>query len=770
MEFGARVLSGKQLSVVPGSGRCMPAQSFLPASLRKLPLVAAMSSLLLSVSAFAATAGTYQDQAGYIKNFEIVSDTPAFNGAIPEGGTTAYRVIKAIAHGELNPGATINANIVNLDKAPKDKNGNVAYATDVVILTPANAKQGKRAVVYEVANRGTKLGKWTFIGGGKLAKGKAPDGQFLSLLKQGYTIVWSGWQGDLPLNGHASKDPDAILGTQFPTAHNADGSAIVAYSREEYIPDVSAGKSIPLSYAPANPQDVSSARLSVRQSWQTHYGEKDQGVQTYDAPSTPVQHWHYVKNKDGSYAVEFTAPEQVAGPKGKAIKPDAGAIYSFEYKAKDPRVNGIGFASVRDLMTFLREQPTDASGHQNPLNGLKKAQCITDKCDKAANFDIAIGEGISQSGRYLRGYLYQGFNRSVAGKKVFEGLMPIVPGGRRIWMNYEFSQPGRWSRAHEDHFMRGFDFPYAYNVFKDPISGKTDGILKQCQDSNTCPKIIQLDGSFEWWGAGASLVTTDGKGHDLTLPGNVRYYMVAGAQHTGSYGVSDGYPKFSSWNTVCALPDSAVDQDTVDRALMQSLIAWVAKDQTPPASAYPLVSKGQAVRAKDLPFPNLTNLMIPAANGKSTALHVPYAGQVNSIYLTSYKDGVPHVDTNKAYQLYVPNVDKNGNETSGVVMPELQVPLATYMGWNYRKPGHAVGEACDWFGSSVPLAATKAQRSATDTRASLDELYSGRADYQKQVAKSANSLVNQGYLLPSDAQNLYIKNAANISKNLITKP
>ncbi|MZI95432.1 peptidase [Vibrio sp. CAIM 722] len=729
----------------------------------------AFGSAICSAPALAGNGAPHP--AGLIQNLEIVSDSPAFNGNIPQGGKTAYRVVKGIVHGELDPNAAENSNIVYLKNAPVNKEGYVEYKTDVVLLVPQNMQHAKRALIYEVANRGGKLGKYTFIGGGELGKGEAPNGTFPSWLEQGYTIVWSGWQGDLPLNGHSSLDPSAPLGTDFPIARHSDGSAITGMSREEYIPDMVGKKTIKLSYPPANPKDTERAKLTARQSWQTEYGRNNHSAQSYQAPSVEVSQWHYVTNKDGSYSVDFKRPETVPGPNGKKVSPDQGTIYSFEYRAKDPQVNGVGFAAVRDLITFLREQKSDAKGNANPLNELKQAQCVSDHCDKSQNFDIAIGEGISQSGRYLRGFLYQGFNRSLDGKKVFEGLMPIVPGGRRIWLNYAFSQPGRWSRAHEDHFMRGFDFPFAYNVFTDPVSGKTDGILKQCQATHTCPKVIQLDGSFEWWGAGASLVTTDGDGKDLVLPENVRYYMVAGAQHTGSVGVTTGFPPFSSWNKTCALPDSSIDQNTVDRALMHSMIAWVAKGISPPPSSYPLIDKGTAVLPSQLAMPDLSQLTVYQPDSKKTvSLKVPYSGELNRVYLTDYEGAIPHIHTDKAYQLRVPAVDKNGNETSGILTPEVAVPLATYMGWNYRKAGHALGEACDWFGSSVPLAANDNIKNPHDSRASLATLYEGRRDYQHQVAKSANQLVQQGYLLPKDASDFYLHNAMQVSKLLIPNP
>ncbi|MEJ0003983.1 MAG: hypothetical protein WDN30_11045 [Pararobbsia sp.] len=220
-------------------------------------------------------------------------------------------------------------------------------------------------------------------------------------------------------------------------------------------------------------------------------------------PSATVSDWKYVRAANGGYSVTFTPPASLPGPHGKRVRPDAGTIYSFVYEASGPTVNGVAFAALRDLMAFLRYQPSDAEGKPNPLNSLKDAQCATAGCTKSSsNFDVAVGEGISQSGRFMRDFLHLGFNEDGNGRIVFDGIMPIVAAARGTWTNAPFSQPGRWSREHEDHFTPGFQFPFAYNVITDPVSGATDGLMKRCEATQTCPKVMQIDGEFEWWGGG----------------------------------------------------------------------------------------------------------------------------------------------------------------------------------------------------------------------------------------------------------------------------
>ncbi|MEJ0003984.1 MAG: hypothetical protein WDN30_11050 [Pararobbsia sp.] len=215
----------------------------------------------------AAAAATVREP-GIIRSFEVLSNVPAYGGATPPGAAGPYRVITATVHGELDPDSPANAGIVNLKNAPVDARGYVEYSTDVVILTPQNPAVGKRVVFYDVVNRGRKYAQDYFIGSSAL-DGKPPAAGFPSLLQDGYTIVWSGWQGDLPLTGKSTIARAALLGTHFPVAVNQDGSPLAGMTREEFVPDFAEGSptTIPLTYAPADPGQAGSATLTARQSW-----------------------------------------------------------------------------------------------------------------------------------------------------------------------------------------------------------------------------------------------------------------------------------------------------------------------------------------------------------------------------------------------------------------------------------------------------------------------------------------------------------------------
>jgi hypothetical protein len=315
--------------------------------------------------------------------------------------------------------------------------------------------------------------------------------------------LWSGWQGDIALSGDGTR-----IGTRFPVAKNADGSAITGTSRDEFVFD--------------NTTDPVTAKLS------------------YPAADTdPTKAILRVKNRQTDPWTTLTTFSYVDASTVTIDRPadkEAGAIYELIYTAKDPVVMGIGFAALRDLVSFLRHDDADAQGGANPLTDLKQSPCeikVSGACppNPTTTIDVAILEGISQSGRMTRDFIWQGFNADGKGRKVFDGAMPLIAGSRKTWTNYRFAQPGRWSKQHEDHFQAGDQFPFTYATTTDPVSGNTDGILAKCTQSNTCPKVMHIDGGGEFWQARASLVVTDGAGAAVALPDNVRAYYMAGTPH-----------------------------------------------------------------------------------------------------------------------------------------------------------------------------------------------------------------------------------------------
>ena len=349
---------------------------------------------------------------------------------------------------------------------------------------------------------------------------------------------------------------------------------------------------------------------------------------------------------------------------------DGGAIYELVYQAKDPIVMGLGFAAIRDAISFLRYQETDPTGTDNPLafEGLP---------------GVAISLGISQSGRVLRDFLYQGFNEDLSGQIVFDGMHPNIAGSRKSFTNYQFAQPGRWQKQHEDHSYPGDQFPFTYTTLSDPISGRTDGLQERCTVSNTCPKIVHSDGEAELWQARSSLVVTDPRGHDIELPENVRVYLIAGTQHGGGRGVHATTPT----RGFCQNLNNPLALGHTRLALSVALYEWVVDGTAPPPSRFPTVANGGLVTATAVRFPDVPG--------------VTYSGSYNPLHLYDHRSIPP--TQGAPYTVLVARTDSDGNMVDGVRHPNLAAPIGTYTGWNLRRQGFAEGAQCGGTGFVRPV-------------------------------------------------------------------
>jgi hypothetical protein len=380
---------------------------------------------------------------------------------------------------------------------------------------------------------------------------------------------------------------------------------------------------------------------------------------------------------------------------------------------------GVGLAAFRDVISFLRYDRADPLGNPNPI--------ATDRLP-----EVALSIGVSQSGRLLRDFLYQGFNEDVEGRIVFDGMHPDIAGSRKTFTNYRFSQPGRWQKQHEDHLYPGDQFPFTYGTLTDPISGRTDGLLARCSASDTCPLIVHTDGEAEIWQARSSLVVTDPLGRHIDLPPNVRAYLIAGTQHGGGSGVHVGSPDFG----ICQNLSNPMPISQIRRAVTVALYEWVSAGTPPPPSRFPTVSAGTLVSADAVDFP-----AIPG---------VEFSASYNPLRLRE-PTAVP-TEGEDAYTVLVGTVDGDGNMAGGVKHPNLEAPIGTYTGWNLRREGFGVGEQCAGSGSFIPFAATRAERVASgDPRLSLEERYPTHEAYVDAVGRAAESLVRERLLLPADA-------------------
>ena len=184
-------------------------------------------------------------------------------------------------------------------------------------------------------------------------------------------------------------------------------------------------------------------------------------------------------------------------PAGTAFK--QADIYEFSYTAKDPTVNGIGFAAIRDFdrlpalrdgRRFRQRQPARGRHHARLHRGARRspAACSTTSATSA-----------STRPRPAR----RCSTATCSGSRPADGIN----------LNLRFSQPGRTERNRQDHLYAEGVFPFANESSTDHITGKTAGRYDTCTQTNTCPFAMEIYSANEYWVKAASLFHTNPAGH-----------------------------------------------------------------------------------------------------------------------------------------------------------------------------------------------------------------------------------------------------------------
>jgi len=308
--------------------------------------------------------------------------------------------------------------------------------------------------------------------------------------------------------------------------------------------------------------------------------------------------------------------------------------------------------------------------------------------------------------------------------------------GNRVGERFGDSNVG--GRGYEAHYIGKFEWPFTYPVLFDPVSGKKDGLLRRCLETNTCPEVFHTDGSAEWSTKAASLMVTDHAGNDLDLDAfapDVRVYFFAGVQHAPvATPIKEAF---------CQQRSNPNPWRHTLRALFVAMDDWATRGITPPLSTYPKLSDGTRVRTP----------VTAASYGWPAIPGVTFTGFYNQRGLIDTSTLPPTPIPNTDYGMGLPKSDADGNDIAGIRTPLLQVPTATYTGWAVRGPGFAPGGECDNRGQYIAFPATKAERIATgDPRLSVEGRYTNHGTYVNRVTRAAQDLVQGGYLLQEDAK------------------
>ena len=622
---------------------------------------------------------------------EIARSDP-FAGGISFGDTGPYERLLGTAYYAIDPTEEGLPFVCDLDLAPRNADGMVEFSGTLDIIKPVDLSRGNRRILYEFSNRGNR-GAITALDYGRGADMSSPeyagDG---FLMRQGYTVVWSGWQGDL-------MDLGTNVVAHLPFASQG-GRPLRGRVRQEFSTispgitclGVSAGAEGGENVQPYPVLDASSATLTVREH------ETDPRV------PVPPSEWQLAR-------------EELCIKAG--FKP--GWIYELIYETEGSRVMGLGFLGIRDLLSMLRHE-TDSRA--NPLAG---------------HVDKIYGTGVSMSGRVIREYVYEGWNSDAEGRRVFDG-MHAHTGSGRIFHNTRFAQVGRYPRQHEEHQWPAEYYPFTFVAVPDPFTNRVDGLWKR---PATDPLIIQTHTEGDYWVRHVSLNHTDCRdGQDVRLPETTRMYHLTGAPHMARPVDDPIWIGQLTPNNMSAAP--------YRRAMLSLLDRWASDGTPPPPSLLPSCANGTLVTAAEVltRYPQIPGVTLP--KGPSRLPRYDYGPEFDSRGIVSKFP--PEAVPGQEYPIRVPSIDSDGNGIAGLRYPDVEVPLGTYNGWSLRREGFAEGDQFWNTGSFVPFARTRGEREASgDPRPSIEERYPDHATYVEAVARVCAQRVAERLMLQEDA-------------------
>jgi hypothetical protein len=634
---------------------------------------------------------------------EIASRGDILNGR-RFGDAGAYERITGRVYFSLAVANPHNRRIVDLDNAVNLENGEVEFCSDFMAIRPKDPQKGNGSLLLEVPNRGRSRIIGLLDGGDWNLANDAGDAW---LLRNGYTVAALGWQWD-------AVGQDALR--FFAPIAKEHGRTITGLLRGDLMPS-KVMEEIPLGHlilgtiggaeypvaAPDDPRNV----LTVRDS--------------RDAKRTaiPRSEWQFAHAVDGKLA-----------PSNRHIHLNGGfqpgKIYEYVYVAADPVIAGGGFAAVRDFASY--------------------AKYGRDAITPAAR---VYGEGISQNGRFLRDFLYQGFNADEEGKMALDGVLAHVAGAGRGSFNYRFAQPSRDAQPTSSVFFPTDVFPFTDQPETDPVTGDQGGLLDRAFADKVAPLIFLSNTTYEYWGRAASLIhiTADGK-RDAPISPSVRVYHFAGLQH-----FSVPFPPAKGEGDLLGqAPQSPLPIRYFWRAMIANMDAWVRSNTAPPESSYPKIADGTLVPLQKYAFPAIPNVNKPYEANEAFRLD----------FGPNWREGILSVQppkVGKPFPVLVPQVDADGNERDGVRLPELTVALATYAGWNLRDPSiGAPDQRVSFEASYLPFPKTAAEREKTgDPRKSIAERYASREHYLSRYHRAVDELVKQRWILEEDRQALILR-------------
>ena len=622
------------------------------------------------------------------------------------GPAGAYEKLVGKIYFAFDPSNASNQAVVDLQWAPTNAEGRVEAWANFTVLQPVDPSLRRGVAWVEVSNRGGKASLRYFNRApvGALEPTDSLDFGDGLLLNQGLTLIWVGWQWDVP-------EEEGRLRLHVPLARlpgeSIQGLVRADWTVDNYTESLELGHRGHRAYSPVAVDDQENV-LTVRNG--------------RIAPREVIsrENWWFLP-ADGAEPQGDQDPQMTRIVLEGGFQ--AGMIYELVFQARDPRVVGLGLAVIRDVISYAKYELESLF----PVNS-------------------GVAFGVSQTGRFLRHFLYQGFNTDEGGRKAFDGMMIHTAGAGRGSFNHRFAQPSRDGHRYSAFFYPTDLFPFTSRTQRDPVSEREEGLFTH-QDPENLPLIFYTNTGYEYWGRGASLIHTSLDGtQDIGPIENERIFLLAGAQHSGWTLPLDSAATLPE-SDLAVYRGNPVDLSFPLRALAMRLVSWVEGDREPPASAYPKIGDGTLVPPAGLAFPRIPGVETPSV------IHEAYRLDFGPRWWTEGIINRQPPDLGPAFPSLVSQVDGLGNEIAGVRGWELRAPLGTYAPWNLRW-GFEGGseELTDFRGTFVPLSRNEEERDEFgDPRPSVESLYSGLDAYLERVRAATRELVREGYLLPEDA-------------------
>ena len=641
-----------------------------------------------------------------VVDFEIADRLPFAEG-MSFGDVGPYELLKGVAHCEVDSIGPENKGITDLELAPRNSRGMVEFSSNFELLRPQDPDKGKPSLLYDVVNRG----RVTALSGFNQAPSYVPGAPLEAgdgfLMRHGYTVMFGGWQADVPLT-------PGLIGMDAPEAIGPDGPLVgkmLCWFQTNEPTQVLLLSDRGHNPHPAADINEESAQLYVR-----------------DHPNSPAQpidrgQWSFVRVED-----ESVEPEPTHIHKASGFEP--GRVYELVYTTKGSTIVGLGFAAMRDVTAFLKYGDADAG---NPCAG---------------SLDAAYAVGRSQSGRFLRQYIHTGLNVDENGRRALDGIISHVAGGMRGEFNLRFGQPSK-----DICYVIPELFPFTDTEQVDPVTGATGSLLSRLEENGDLPKMMFINTSAEYWRGDAALIHTDieNMADAEEDEEHVRRYHFAGSQHGSGVFPLQEMRVFDGLKG--QMPYNSIEYSPLMRAALENLDAWVREGKPAPGSSHPRLSDGTAVESSSLAdkFAKIPGVAFP----KKTlhAMRLDY-GTEQHLGRTVQLPAVQGAE----YPALVSDVNEDGNEVAGIRLPYLTVPVATYTGWNLRHPDNGnpdllIGITGGLAGWTLPFAATRVQREHNgDPRPSITERYESRDDYLTKTREAAQALVEEGYMLDEDIE------------------